>query len=151
MLISDIESTEKWLTQHGISFKTVRHEETKTNELMKELVKFDGEHATAMLAKQMFLWDKKNKANMYLISLDVNSKIGMKDIAKMVGVKPDNFRFCDPDVLGNLLGCRQGTANLFALLNDSGKKVTYMLDSKLFNATWASFHPMDNCASTVIN
>ena len=99
----------------------------------------------------MFLWDKKNKSSMWLVSADVDLTIGMKDIAKMVGVKPDNLRFCDGEVLASLLGCRQGTTNLFALLNDRERKVKYLLDSKLFNAQWASFHPMDNCASTVIN
>jgi len=73
---------------------------------MKATVKFDGEHSGAVLAKQLFLWDKKNKEKMYLISADVDLTLGMKDVAKMVGVKPDNFRFVDVDVTFNVLGCR---------------------------------------------
>jgi Ala-tRNA(Pro) deacylase len=99
----------------------------------------------------MLLWDKKDKTKIWLVSADVNLTIGTKDIAKIVGVKPDNFRFAEGDVLGSILGCRQGTTNMFALLNDKERKVKYLLDSKLFNAEWASFHPMDNAASTVVN
>jgi len=39
---------------------------------MHDLIKFEGEHATAVLAKQMFLWDKKKKENMWLVSADVD-------------------------------------------------------------------------------
>lgn len=150
-MISDIESTEKWLTANGIKFHTIRHEISLKNDLMHDLIKFEGEYADAVLAKQMFLWDKKDKSKMWVVSADVNLTIGLKDIAKLVGVKPDNMRFVDENILESLLGCRKGTTNLFALLNDKQKTVRYLLDSKLFNAKWASFHPMDNCASTVIN
>ena len=73
---------------------------------MHDLIKFEGKYSSAVLAKQMFLWDKKNKSSMWLVSADVDLTIGMKDIAKMVGVKPDNLRFCDGEVLASLLGCR---------------------------------------------
>ena len=47
--------------------KTLRHEATPTNESMKENVKFEGEHANAVLAKQLFMNDKKAKDKMWLI------------------------------------------------------------------------------------
>jgi hypothetical protein len=43
---------------------------------------------------------------LFLVSADLDLTIGTKDIAKMVGVKPDNLRFCDGPELGTLLGCR---------------------------------------------
>ena len=41
--------------------------------------------------------------------------------------------------------------NYYAMINDTGKAVKILLDQKLVDADSASFHPMDNCASTVIN
>jgi len=41
--------------------------------------------------------------------------------------------------------------NLFSIINDKEKKVTVLMDKTLYEAEWASFHPMDNTASTAIN
>lgn len=37
------------------------------------------------------------------------------------------------------------------MLNDTEKKVKVILDKRLLDAEWCSFHPMDNTASTAIN
>ena len=37
------------------------------------------------------------------------------------------------------------------MINDADKKVKVMIDQKLMDAEWSSFHPMDNSASTCIN
>jgi hypothetical protein len=36
-------------------------------------------------------------------------------------------------------------------MNDKKKKVKVLFDTYLYEAPWASFHPMDNCASTAIS
>ena len=41
--------------------------------------------------------------------------------------------------------------NLYSLVNDPSKKVIFLLDKNLLDAPWASFHPMDNHASTCVN
>jgi hypothetical protein len=37
------------------------------------------------------------------------------------------------------------------MVNDTQKKVKIIIDQKLMDAEWASFHPMDNTGSTAIN
>lgn len=118
---------------------------------MVELVKFDGEHANTKLAKQLFMWDKKKKDNMFLISADVNTQIDIKALTKYLKVGSGNLRGCDEDVLNNVLGSKKGAVNFFSIVNDTEKKVKMILDKVLYGAEWVSFHPMDNTASTCIS
>ena len=37
------------------------------------------------------------------------------------------------------------------MINDTGKNVKMIIDEKLMEAKFASFHPMDNTGSTAIN
>ena len=37
------------------------------------------------------------------------------------------------------------------MINDTEKKVKVIIDQKLIDAPFASFHPMDNSGSTAIN
>lgn len=41
--------------------------------------------------------------------------------------------------------------NYFAMVNDTGKNVKMIVDQKLMDAKFSSFHPMDNTGSTAIN
>jgi len=149
--LNSVETTEAYLTANGIPFKTVRHDVTPTNAEMIEKVKFDGEHAKTVLAKQLFLNDKKKKENMWLVSAAVDTEIDMKGLAKHLKVGSGNLRGADLDVLESVLGCRKGTCNFFAIVNDVEKKCKVIIDQKLMNAEFVSFHPMDNSGSTAIS
>lgn len=118
---------------------------------MIETVKFDGEHANTVLAKQLFLWDKKKKENMWLISAAVDTEVDMKALTKKLGVGSGNLRGADAEPLESILGCRKGVCNYFSMVNDVEKKVKIIIDQKLLDAEWVSFHPMDNTGSTAIN
>jgi len=67
--LSSVETTEAFLGANGIKFNTVRHEITPTNAEMVEKVTplFVDEYKNTKLAKQLFLYDKKKKDNMYLV------------------------------------------------------------------------------------
>ena len=41
--------------------------------------------------------------------------------------------------------------NYFAMINDTEKKVKIIVDQRLMDAEFASFHPMDNTGSTAVN
>lgn len=73
---------------------------------MVRLVKFTGEYEGTILAKQLFFWDKKNKQKLVLVCAAHDTKIVSKDVAKRVGVKPDNLRMADKEPLEKYLGCR---------------------------------------------
>jgi Ala-tRNA(Pro) deacylase len=103
------------------------------------------------LAKQLFLWDKKNKDSVWLVCAAANSEFDMKEFNKYLKVGSGNLRGADEDVLEKLLGCKKGMVNFFSIVNDVEKKVKLIIDQKLVDAEWASFHPMDNTGSTCIN
>lgn len=122
-----------------------------TNAEMFDAIKFQGEYSSAILAKQLYCYDKKNKDKTYLICACVDTVIDMKAVARSHGIKPDNFRAADADVLYKQLGCRKGMVNFFSIINDVGNNVTVLYDKKLYGGDWQSFHPMDNHASICIN
>ena len=66
---------------------------------MHDLIKFEGKYASAVLAKQMFLWDKKRKENIWLVCAAVETNINLKDLSKFLSVKSGNLRFCDDETL----------------------------------------------------
>lgn len=149
--LTSIETTEAFLKANGVAFKTVRHEQTMTNAEMHGAIKFEGEHAGAALAKQLFLHDKKNKERMFLVCAEVDQEVDLKALSKQLGVGSGNLRGADADALYKYLGCRKGMVNYLAIVNDVEKKVKVLYDKKLYDSKWQSFHPMDNTASTCIN
>jgi len=118
---------------------------------MIEVVKFDGEHADTVLAKQLFLHDKKKKENLWLVCAAADTEVDLKALNKHVKCSSGNLRAADADALEKYLGCRKGMVNYFSTINDVDKKVMVLFDKKLTEASWVSFHPMDNSASTCIN
>ena len=118
---------------------------------MVKLVKYEGEHANAKLAKQLFMYDKKKKDNLWLICADVNTEVDIKGLTKYLKVGSGNLRGADADRLESTLGCKKGMVNFFAIVNDTQRQVKVVLDKVLYEAEWVSFHPMDNTGSTCIN
>lgn len=149
--LSTVENTEAYLKSNGIAFNTVRHPITMTNAEMIEAVKFTGEHKNAILAKQLFLHDKKKKENMWLVCAAVDTEVDMKLLSKKFGVGSGNLRGADLESLFKYLGCAKGLVNYYAIVNDVSNSVKVIMDKRLVDAEWASFHPMDNTGSTCIN
>mmetsp|Transcript_35021 Transcript_35021/g.53760 ORF Transcript_35021/g.53760 Transcript_35021/m.53760 type:complete len:364 (+) Transcript_35021:182-1273(+) len=118
---------------------------------MKQLVKFEGEHANTMLAKTLFMHDKKKKENMWLICAGVDTELDLKAVNKWLKVASGNLRGADEESLTKFLGCRKGMVNFFGTINDSERNVKVLFDKTLYEAEWCSFHPMDNTGSTAIN
>jgi len=97
------------------------------------------------------LFDKKKKENMWLICAGVDTEVDMKGLNKYLPVGSGNLRGADLESLEKYLGCYQGIVNYFSIVNDKENKVKVIYDKILYEAEWASFHPMDNTGSTVIN
>jgi hypothetical protein len=117
---------------------------------MLEKVKFEGDQENTLLAKNLFLWDKKKKENIWLICAGVDTEFDLKEVSKYLKVGSGNLRGADEDALYKLLGCKKGMVNLYGMINDVEKKVKVVIDKRLADAEWTSFHPMDNTGSTAI-
>ena len=68
---------------------------------MKEHVKFDGEYSETVLAKQLFLNDKKNKDLMWLVCAAADTQIDMKALQKHLKVGSGNLRAADAEKASN--------------------------------------------------
>ena len=110
---------------------------------MLEKVKFDGEHAQAVFAKNLFLINKKKKDHVLVIAAH-DTKIHMKGLEKHLKTGSGNLRAGDQEVMEALLGATKGAVNLFSILNDRiDKKVHLIVDDRLtFGTGYVAFHPM---------
>ena len=86
-----------------------------------------------------------------MVCAAVDNDFDLKDLNKYLPCSSGNLRGADLPDLEKYLGCRKGTVNYFSIINDVEKKVKVIMDKRLLDAEWASFHPMDNTGSTAIN
>ena len=100
---------------------------------MLEKVKFEGEHANAMFAKNLFLHNKKKKELVYLVISAHDTNIDMKGLTNHLKAGSGNLRAGDESIMEQLLGAKKGAVNLFSILNDTTKKVNLIMDQRLMN------------------
>ena len=88
---------------------------------------------------------------MWLVCAGVDTKVDTKQLEKLWKVPSGKLRGADENSLNKYLGCKKGMVNYFSILNDTKKEVSLVIDKRLLDAPFASFHPMDNTGSTAIN
>jgi hypothetical protein len=98
----------------------------------------------------MFMHDKKKKESMWLICAAHDTEIDLKALNKHLPCSSGNLRGADAESMEKFTGCKKGMVNFFSVVNDTENKVNVIVDKKIMDAEWVSFHPMDNTASTAI-
>jgi len=96
--------------------------------------------------KNLFLKNKKNK--FCLLSCEENSIVDLKKFSKSVNA--GNFSFAREQYLLEYLGIKPGSVSPYALLNDMDNKITFYLESKLYNSNKINFHPLINTTTITI-
>ena len=79
---------------------------------------FVGDYKNTVLAKQLFLYDRKKKENMYLVCAQVDTEVNLKALNKYLPVGSGNLTWAKGDALEKYLGCSQGNVNYFSIVND---------------------------------
>lgn len=121
----------------------MKHEHVFTIAEMLEKVKFEGDYAKAIFAKNLFLHNKKKKELVYLVVAAHDTQIDMKGLTTHLKAGSGNLRAGDEDIMEELLGVKKGSVNLFSILNDTAKKVILIVDKRLHDdAELIAFHPM---------
>lgn len=121
----------------------MRHEQVFTIPEMLEKVKFEGDNAKAVFAKNLFLHNKKKKELVYLLIAAHDTPIDMKGLTNHLKAGSGNLRAGDQDVMEQLLGATKGAVNIFSIVNDTAKKVILLCDQRLMNDfELVAFHPM---------
>ena len=96
--------------------------------------------------KNLFLKDKKQR--LWLISARQDTVIDLKAAHRLIGA--DRLSFGNEALMMETLGVRPGSVTAFGLINDTGRRVTFVLDHRLAGADIVNFHPLTNTATTAM-
>lgn len=128
---------------HGIEHATVDHPAVfRVGE--GEGIKDDipGAHT-----KNLFLKDAKGR--LWLISAQDDTAIDLKRLHTVIGSA--RLSFGSAELMEEVLGVTPGSVTAFALINDTGYRVTFVLDRRLAEAERVNFHPLTNTATTGVS
>ena len=131
------------LDELGIASKTVDHEAVFTVDEAKALRgELPGGHI-----KNLFLRNKKEE--MWLVVVEEDKRIDLKALPKVIG--SGRLSFGRPELMEEVLGVTPGSVTAFALINDTGHRVRFVLDEALMAHELVNFHPLSNDATTAVS
>ena len=108
----------------------------------------EGEEVKAAIpgahTKNLFLKDAKDR--LWLISAEDRTLIDLKRLHTVIGSA--RLSFGNAALMEEVLGVTPGSVTAFALINDIGHRVRFVLDRNLAVADRVNFHPLTNTATT---
>jgi len=132
-----------YLDSLGIAHKSVSHRPLFTVEESRALRgQIPGGHS-----KNLFLRDKKGAP--YLVVALEDAEIELKSLHRRLGAS-GRFSFGSAELMRELLGVEPGSVTPFAAINDSGGRVSVVLDAAMMAHEVLNFHPLVNTATTTI-
>ena len=96
--------------------------------------------------KNLFLKDKKGR--LWLISAEQKTVIDLKAAPRTIG--SDRVSFGNETLMWETLGVRPGSVTALGLINDVDRRVTFVIDKRLWDADVVNFHPLTNTATTAL-
>ena len=132
-----------WMAEHGIAQTTFDHPAVfRVEEGLDLKADLPGLHT-----KNLFLKDKKGR--LWLISAAQDTVIDLKRAHRAMG--SDRLSFGNETLLWETLGVRPGSVTALGLINDTERRVTFVLDRRLWEADTVNFHPLTNTATTALS
>ena len=129
------------LDRLGIAHRTVSHPPLFTVEESQALRgQIPGGHT-----KNLFLKDKKGA--LFLVTAPEDAMIELKSLHRLLGAS-GRFSFGTADLMRETLGIEPGSVTPFAAMNDSGRRVTVVLDTALMRHATINCHPLVNTMTT---
>ena len=142
-MMTDPQALLSYLDQLGITHETVWHEPLFTVE--------DGLALKAGMAgahsKNLLLKDKAGA--LVLVSAEAHSTLRLNRLHKALGTK--RLSFASAEILAQVLGVVPGSVTGFALVNDTGGKVRFVMEAALADAAEVNFHPLLNTGTTRVS
>jgi Ala-tRNA(Pro) deacylase len=134
---------EAFLDANGVAHSTLEHPAVfRVGEGEEIKAGLPGAHS-----KNLFLKDAKGQ--LWLISAADRTTIDLKRLPSVIGAA--RLSFGNPDLLAEALGVTPGSVTAFALINDPDRRVRFVLDRVLAEASQVNFHPLVNTATTTIS
>ena len=129
-----------WLAANGVAQTTHHHPAVfRVEEGLELKASMPGAHT-----KNLFLKDKKGR--LWLISARQDTVVDLKRAPKTIG--SDRLSFGNEDLMWETLGVRPGSVTALGLINDVERRVSFVLDRRLWEAEVVNFHPLTNTATT---
>jgi len=97
--------------------------------------------------KNLFLKDAKGR--LWLVSALQDTRIDLKALPAVIGSA--KLSFGSPELMLETLGVTPGSVTAFALMNDTSRRVTFVLDKALLAREPLNFHPLINTATTAVS
>jgi len=133
-----------YLDKFGIGHKTVTYPAVFTVEEARELRgAVPGGHT-----KNLFLRDKKDAP--YLVVASEDALIELRSLHRLLGAS-GRFSFGSAELMRELLGVEPGSVTPFSVINDTGRRVTVVLDAAMMANEMLNFHPLVNTGTTTIS
>lgn len=99
-------------------------------------------HLGGGLSKNLLLKDKKHR--FYVVSALAGTNIDLKVLSQRLGLGKGGLRMAPEEALQELLQVPLGCVTPFALINDSARSVTLLLDQGFKAHEFCFFHPLSN-------
>lgn len=99
--------------------------------------------------KNLFLRDKK-KTKLWLVTTLHDTRVDLKALRHSLGAS-GNLSFCNADVLMEHLGVTPGSVTPLAVINDTQKAVTAVLDARIMAVDIVNPHPLINDQTTSLS
>lgn len=130
------------LDELGIHTATIDHEAVFTvaesDRLHREIA---GGHT-----KNLFLKDHKDR--LWLVVAESHTPVDLKALSKTIG--SGRLSFGKPELLLQVLGVQPGSVTALALINDTERRVSVVVDRALMQYDIINCHPLENTATTSI-
>lgn len=131
-----------WMTDQGLAFDNHEHPAVfRVEEGLELKAAMPGAHT-----KNLFLKDRKGQ--LWLISARQDTVVDLKRAPRTIG--SDRLSFGNETLLYETLGVRPGSVTALGLVNDTDRRVTFILDKALWDADIVNFHPLTNTATTAM-
>ena len=132
-----------WMAANGVAQTTHDHPAVfRVEEGLELKAALPGAHT-----KNLFLKDKKGR--LWLISARQDTEIDLKRLHRVIG--SDRLSFGSAELMVETLGVTPGSVTAFALINDTDKRLTFVVDRRLWEAERVNFHPLTNTATTGVD
>ncbi|KAK9743381.1 hypothetical protein RND81_03G235500 [Saponaria officinalis] len=115
---------------------------------VEEALKYVG-NVDGAFCKNLFLKDKKNR--FYIVSALSETKVDMKVLSQRLGLGKGGIRMAPEEALGEVLQVPLGCVTPFALVNESARHVSLLLDQGLKSQNRILFHPLSNDVSLALS
>jgi Ala-tRNA(Pro) deacylase len=131
-----------FLDRLGIAHPTISHPPVFTVEEAKRLRgAISGGHT-----KNLFLKDKRDAV--FLVVALEHAAIDLKTLHHRLGAA--RFSFGAADLMRELIGVEPGAVTPFGVINDTGARVTVVLDAAMLAHATLNYHPLVNTMTTSI-